>query len=191
MNSRLTLLNPKELIFSNNVALVKHDPLTIDAEAFFNPLYSSFYEPEQLMKRSLNDELVFHGGLEIRKDVLQILAKQKHEMKPGDIYLTDGYSLPFKRIYHLSLPQETKNLDDINSISKSFLSAFDKEISFSDKKYIVIPLSEEKKEENFHFLKLAISAIRNYHAKVFVIFATNNEMIYKDSRDFFDVIGAS
>lgn len=181
MNSRLEYLNPKKLKFNESIALYKGDPLTIDGEILLNPLFSPFYDPSKLMEKSLNEDIIFHGGLEIRGDLLKEIASQNHELEKGEIHITKGYNLPYKEIFHVSLPEELSSEEDISLLSKTFFS-FLKEAFQRKGKYIIIPLMDNKKNENVFFLKSAKSYLKATYSKKKIIFVTNDETTFSEMK---------
>ncbi len=181
MNSRLELVKPKKLIFKDNVALYKGDPLSIDGDLLLNPLFSSFYDPSKLMEKSLNEDIIFHGGLEIRKDLLRDIANQNREPDKGEIHITKGYNLPYKTIFHVFLPEELSSKEDITLLSKTYLS-FLKEAFQKKDKYIIIPLLDKKTSENVFFLKSAKSYLKATYSKKKIIFVTNNDSTFLDMK---------
>ena len=69
MNSRIQVTDSKSLKYIDGVALFLGNPLFIKADILMDPLFSSLYQPESLMKREFSDDLLFHGGIEIDQNV--------------------------------------------------------------------------------------------------------------------------
>lgn len=182
MNSRLELVNPKKLKFKNNVATLKGDPLSIEGDILLNPLFSSFYDPSKLMERSFNEDLIFRGGLEIRRDILNDIATQNHEMESGEIHISKAYNLPFSEIIHFSLPNDLTSKDDISLLSKTYLSSL-KEAEKRKGKYIVIPLTENKPNENVLFYIIAISYVKTTYSKKKFTFVSNDDKTFSSFKD--------
>lgn len=184
MNSRIQLTNPKSLKYIDGVALFLGSPLFIKADYLMDPLFSSFYHPEALMKKEFSDEIIFHGGIEIRKELLEGLSKQGHQMENGEIHMTKGYALPYKGIIHCSFPEELETNEDVEIFSETYLNVL-KTFQKQKGKYLVVPLLDEKKEENVFFIKTAKSFLKMLGNKEKVIFVTNNENTYKESAFLF------
>ncbi len=182
MNSRLELVNPKKLKFKNKVAAFKGDPLSIEGDILLNPLFSSFYDPSKLMERSFNEDIIFRGGLEIRRDILKDIATQNHEMENGEIHIGKAYNLPFNEIIHFSLPNDLTSKDNISLLSKTYLSSL-KEAEKRKGKYIVIPLTENKPNENALFYIIAISYVKTTYSKKKFIFAGNDDKTFSSFKD--------
>lgn len=168
MNSRIQVTDPKSLKYIDGVALFLGNTLFIKADILMDPLFSSLYQPESLMKREFSDDLLFHGGIEIRKDLLEELSKQGHEMSEGEIHLTKGYALPFKEIIHCSFPNELETNEDVESFSEAYLNVL-KTFEKQKGKTLVVPLLNNKKEENIFFIKTAKSYLKTMGSKKKII----------------------
>ena len=184
MNSRIQIADSKSLICIDGVALFLGNPLFIKADALMDPLFSSFYEPKSFMSRELSDDIIFHGGIEIRKELLEELSQQGHEMSEGEIHITKGYALPFKEIIHCSFPNELKTNEDVETFSETYLNALRTFLKQTGKT-LVIPLLAAKKDENVFFIKTAKSFLKTMGSKKNVIFATNDENTYEQSSFLF------
>lgn len=185
MNSRIQVTNAKSLKYIDGVALFLGNPLFIKADYLMDPLFSSFYHPEALMKKEFADEIIFHGGIEIRKELLEDLSKQGHEMENGETHLTKGYALPYKGVIHVSLPEELETNDDVETFSEAYLNVL-KTFQKQKGKYLVIPLLDDKREEDIFFIKTAKSFLKTMGSNEKVVFVTNNEKTYKESSFLFN-----
>ena len=177
MNSRIQVTDPKSLKYIDGVALFLGNTLFIKADILMDPLFSSLYQPESLMKREFSDDLLFHGGIEIRKDLLEELSKQGREM-------SEGYALPFKEIIHCSFPNELATSEDVESFSEAYLNVL-KTFEKQKGKTLVVPLLNNKKEENIFFIKTAKSYLKTMGSKKKIIFVTNDENTYNESMFLF------
>lgn len=138
LNSRFVYLNPKDLSYVNSLAAVKESPTKIKGDILVNPLFTPIYNPQELMKKELNDELISYGGLEIRRDLLREIAKNNHEPQINEMFLLPAYYLPYRKILHMNIKKEINSKEDINLLSAGYISLF-KTLRKEKARYVVIP----------------------------------------------------
>lgn len=178
MNSRIEYLDGGELHFNDRVVFIKHDPVSVKGDLLINTELKDFYSPMEVMKKNINDEITFHGGLEIRKDLLKEISSQNHDIEPFEIHQTKGYFLPYKEITHIYLKTPLESEDDIKRFSSSILKIL---TEAKEKKYktIVFPLVERDLREVEHLIRLTKSYLRTSYSKGRVIFVTQNDSLYE------------
>lgn len=185
MNSRIELISPKKLDFNDGIVFIKHDPLSIDGDILLNMSLYDFFAPQDVMRKNINDDIVFHGGLEIRKDLLGEIAKQNHSIEAWEKHITDGYALPYKKIIHISFKNKLETEDDIKSFSTTILDCF-KEFKTLRGKTIVIPLFDRESNEIEHLLRICKSYLRTTYSSLKLIFVTNSDELYSKYLPLFD-----
>ncbi len=176
MNSRIELLESKKIKFNDGLAFIKHDPLSIKGDLLINTNLKNFYTPQKVMEKNINDDITFRGGLEIRKDIFEEIAKQNHDIEPWETHISKGYYLPYKEIYHVYLKDELETEDDIKEFSSCVINLL-KKAKDNKHKTIIIPLLERDYRQNEHFIRLTKSYLRT-SSKLKVIFVTSNDEIY-------------
>ena len=177
MNSRIAYLETKKLSFKDGLTFIKHDPLSIKGDLLINPKLQDFYTPQELMKKNFNDDIIFHGGLEIRRDILKYKAKQGHDLESWESIETEGYLLPYKEIYHIYFKDELENEEDVKNFSNCIIETL-KKAKENKYKTIILPLFERDLRETEHLIRLVKSYLRTSSRNLKVIFVTSNDETY-------------
>ncbi len=185
MNSRIEYLETKKLSFKDNITFIKHDPLSIKGDLLINPKLQDFYAPQELMKKNFNDDIIFHGGLEIRRDILKYKAKQGRDLEPFECIRTKGYLLPYKEIYHIHFKDELESEDDIKNFSNCILETL-KKAKENKYKTIIFPLFERDLRETEHLIRIVKSYLRTSSRNLKVVFVTSNDETYDKFLSLFD-----
>lgn len=138
LNSRFVYLDPKKLKYVNSLAVTNASATKIKGDIIVNPLLTPIYNPQDLMKKEFNDELIHYGGLEIRRDLLNEIAKNGHEIQINEMFLLPTHYLPYKKILHINIKKELHSESDIRAFSTGFISLF-KTLRNEKARYVVIP----------------------------------------------------
>lgn len=185
LNSRFIYQNPKKLSFKNDIAVFKGYVSKINGDLLINPLTTPIYNPQNLMKEELNDELINYGGLEIRRDLLNEISKNSHDTEYGEFYLLNAHYLPYKNIMHIKMPSNIKTEEDIKLLSNCYMSIF-KQAKSLKAKYITIPITNNDEAE----IQLAIRTFRlllsTTTSKMKLIFVSNDDSVIESLNEALD-----
>ena len=98
------ILSKKEVIdvksFPNGVSLYKGDITLLKADAIVNACNSQILGCFVPGHHCIDNAIHSFAGLEVRRDMLEIMNKQGHEESNGQVKVSSGYNLPAKYIFH-------------------------------------------------------------------------------------------
>lgn len=98
------ILSKKEIIdvksFPNGVSLYKGDITLLKADAIVNACNSQMLGCFVPGHHCIDNAIHSFAGLEVRRDMLEIMNKQGHEEPNGQVKVSSGYNLPAKYIFH-------------------------------------------------------------------------------------------
>ncbi len=86
--------------FSNGVSLYKGDITLMKADAIVNACNSQLLGCFVPGHHCIDNAIHSFAGLEVRRDLLEIMKKQGHEEENGQVKVSSGYNLPAKFIFH-------------------------------------------------------------------------------------------
>ncbi len=99
-------LNKKDIIdvnnleYKNHLAIFKGDITTLKADAIVNACNSKLLGCFVPNHSCIDNAIHSFAGLQVRRDLLQIMEEQGYEEENGSCKVTKGYSLPSKYIFH-------------------------------------------------------------------------------------------
>ena len=98
------ILSNKEIIdvksFPHGVSLYKGDITHIKADAVVNACNSQMLGCFVPGHHCIDNAIHSFAGLQVRRDMLEIMNKQGHEEENGQVKVSNGYNLPAKYIFH-------------------------------------------------------------------------------------------
>lgn len=98
------ILSRKEIIdvksFPNGVSLYKGDITLLKADAIVNACNSQMLGCFVPGHHCIDNAIHSFAGLEVRRDMLEIMKKQGHKEENGQVKVSNGYNLPAKYIFH-------------------------------------------------------------------------------------------
>lgn len=98
------ILSSKEITdissFPNGISLYKGDITLIKADAIVNACNSQMLGCFVPGHHCIDNAIHSFAGLEVRRDMLEMMNKQGHEEPNGQVKVSSGYNLPAKYIFH-------------------------------------------------------------------------------------------
>ncbi|MBQ6920286.1 MAG: macro domain-containing protein [Bacilli bacterium] len=86
--------------FKNGITIYKGDITLIKADAIVNACNSQMLGCFVPGHYCIDNAIHTFAGLEVRRDMLEIMNKQGHEEPNGQVKVSSGYNLPAKYIFH-------------------------------------------------------------------------------------------
>ncbi len=86
--------------FPNGVSLYKGDIILLKADAIVNACNSQMLGCFVPGHHCIDNAIHSFAGLEVRRDMLEIMNKQGHEEENGQVKVSSGYNLSAKYIFH-------------------------------------------------------------------------------------------
>ncbi len=112
--------------FDKGISLYKGDITSLKADAIVNACNSQMLGCFVPNHKCIDNAIHTFGGLEVRKDMMDIMAKQGHEEENGKCKVTKGYNLKSKYIFHTVGPiYEGLKQDEID-LTNCYLSCLKK-----------------------------------------------------------------
>lgn len=99
---------------TDKIYLWKGDITTIKADAIVNACNSKLLGCFQPLHRCIDNAIHSFAGLQVRRDLIEIMQKQGHDEENGKAKITKGYNLPSKYIIHTVGPIVSKILTKEN-----------------------------------------------------------------------------
>ena len=97
-------LSKKEIvdtsIFSNGISLYKGDITLIKADAIVSACNSQMLGCFVPGHHCIDNAIHTYAGLELRKEMMDIMAKQCHEEPNGQVKVSKAYNLPCRYVFH-------------------------------------------------------------------------------------------
>ena len=87
-------------LVSDKIALFKGDITTIYADAIVNACNSKLLGCFSPLHSCIDNAIHSFAGLEVRRDLLEVMDRQGHDEANGLCKVTKGYNLPSKYIFH-------------------------------------------------------------------------------------------
>lgn len=86
--------------FKNGITIYKGDITLIKADAIVNACNSQMLGCFVPYHHCIDNAIHSFAGLQVRRDMLEIMNKQGHEEPNGQVKVSSGYNLPAKYIFH-------------------------------------------------------------------------------------------
>ena len=179
LNKRFEYLDAKKVKYVNNMAVYKGNVSKIKGDILVNPLATPIYNPQNLMIKELNDELINYGGLEIRRDLLNENAKRGKSFQDGDYLLTDAYNLAYKKILSFKLPTDGHSMEEINSLSQNIISLWNS-LKKERPHYVVIACEELESSVVTLLIKTFVILLKTISYDMHVLFVDKKDERVKE-----------
>lgn len=187
-------LSKKQIIdassFPLGISLHKGDITLIKCDAIVNACNSKMLGCFVALHNCIDNAIHTFGGLEVRRDMMEIMNKQGHDEPNGDVKVTLAYNLPSKYIFHTvgpiysNIPQD--NLDLISSYYSCLKKADEmglESITFCSLSTGIFGFPIEKAS------KLAIKTVKTYLKEgnknikkiIFDVFSDSDYEVYKNN----------
>jgi len=94
-----------DLKFNNQIALFKGDITTIKADVIVNACNEKLLGCFQPLHNCIDNAIHSHAGLQVRRDLIEVMKEQGNDEQNGKCKVTSGYNLPSKYIFHTVAPK--------------------------------------------------------------------------------------
>lgn len=176
--------------FPLGISLHKGDITLINSDAIVNACNSKMLGCFVAGHNCIDNAIHTFGGLEVRRDMMEIMNKQGHDEPNGDVKVTLAYNLPSKYIFHTvgpiysNIPQD--NLDLVSSYYSCLKKADEmglESITFCSLSTGIFGFPIEKAS------KLAIKTVKTYLKEenknikkvIFDVFSDSDYEVYKNN----------
>ena len=186
----LTVIDVNKLSYKDNIALFKGDITLLKADAIINAANSQLLGCFVPNHHCIDNAIHSFAGLQVRRDLIEIMAEQGHEEPNGQVKVTKGYNLPAKYIFHTVGPiyrgQNKDNIDLTNCYYSCLKKADEmklESIVFCSISTWVFGFPIDKASQ------IAIKTVKNYLEKenqnikmvIFDVFSDVDYKIYEDN----------
>lgn len=122
--SKKTVIDIKDILKGKQVAIYKGDITLIKCDAIVNAANSKMLGCFVPLHYCIDNAIHSFGGLEIRRDLLEIMTKQNHDEPNGSCKVTKGYNLPARYVFHTCGPEVKQSVTDKDrsDLKNSYLS---------------------------------------------------------------------
>lgn len=124
------LLSKKVVVDSNDfkdgISLYKGDITLIKADAIVNACNSDLLGCFIPLHHCIDNAIHSFAGLQVRRDLYDVMQKQGHKEKNGFVKVTKGYNLPSKYIFHTVGPIYDKSNQNEIDLENCYLSCLKK-----------------------------------------------------------------
>ena len=161
------LLSKKEIVdvgsFNVGVSLYKGDITLIKADAIVNACNDKMLGCFVPGHHCIDNAIHTFAGLEVRRDMMNIMEKQGHDEENGQVKVSKGYNLPSEYIFHTVGPIYSGLKKDDVDLMNCYLSCMKKADEMNLESIVFCSLSTGL----FGFpieraSKIAINTVRNY-----------------------------
>ena len=186
------LLSKKEIIdvssFKDGISLYKGDITLIKADAIVNACNNKMLGCFVPGHHCIDNAIHSFAGLQVRRDMMDIMNKQGHDEANGDCKVTNAYNLPSKYIFHTVGPIYSGIKQDEIDLANCYLSCLRKTDEMGLESIVFCSLATgiygfpiEKASS------IAINTVKEYLEKenknikkvIFDLFSQNDYLIYK------------
>lgn len=187
-------LSKKQIIdassFPLGISLHKGDITLIKCDAIVNACNSKMLGCFVALHNCIDNAIHTFGGLEVRRDMMEIMNKQGHDEPNGDVKVTLAYNLPSKYIFHTVGPIYSNIIQDNLDLISSYYSCLKKademgleSITFCSLSTGIFGFPIEKAS------KLAIKTVKTYLKEgnknikkiIFDVFSDSDYEVYKNN----------
>ena len=136
-----TITDSHKLLAVNKIAVNEGDMTLIKADAIINCANYTLEGCKSALHSCLDNSIHSFAGLQLRRDCKKITEKK--EIKAGNCYITKGYNLPCKYIFHVIVnkPDEKITNEDKEVLKSCYLKALESADDYNCKT-IVFPQME-------------------------------------------------
>lgn len=186
------LLSKKEIIdissFKDGISLYKGDITLVKADAIVNACNNKMLGCFVPGHHCIDNAIHSFAGLQVRRDMINIMDAQGHDEPNGDCKLTKAYNLPSKYIFHTVGPIYSGIEQDEIDLSNCYLSCLRKADEMSLESIVFCSLATGI--YGFPIEKaslIAINTVKEYLDKenknikkvIFDLFSQNDYLTYK------------
>lgn len=120
------ILSQKQIVdissFKEGISLYKGDITLIKADAIVNACNSQMLGCFVPGHHCIDNAIHSFAGLQVRRDMMEIMNKQGHEEPNGQVKVSKAYNLPSKYIFHTVGPIYSGTHQDENDLASCYFS---------------------------------------------------------------------
>ncbi len=122
------IVDVDSLEYKDHLTIYRGDITTLKADAIVNACNSQLLGCFVPNHSCIDNAIHSFSGLQVRRDLIDIMQKQGHEEENGKCKVTKGYSLPSKYIFHTVGPivQNKLTSTNINDLTSCYKACLDK-----------------------------------------------------------------
>lgn len=126
--SQKQIVDVNRLTYTNQMALYQGDITALKADAIVNACNEKLLGCFVPLHGCIDNAIHSAAGLEVRRDLLQVMRKQGHDEPNGQVKVTSGYNLPARYIFHTVGPivQGYVTKENRQDLASSYLSCLKK-----------------------------------------------------------------
>ncbi len=138
--SSKNVIDANSLKYINNIAIYKGDITLIKCDAIVNACNEKLLGCFQPLHNCIDNAIHSFAGLEVRRDLMEVMKKQNHNEENGKCKVTSAYNLPSTYIFHTVGPiiEEIITKKDEQDLANCYRSCLSKAIELNIKT-IVFP----------------------------------------------------
>lgn len=179
---------------AKNIYLYKGDITLLKVDAIVNACNNKMLGCFIPLHRCIDNAIHSYAGLQVRRDLIEVMNKQGHDEENGKVKVTLGYNLPSKYIFHTVGPMVFGSVSkrDISDLKNCYLSCLNKAIELKlDSIAFPCISTGEYHFDNALASEIAYETVNEYlNTKskldikvVFVVFKDIDYYLYKDKRE--------
>lgn len=126
--SRKKIVDVSLLSFANQISLYQGDITLLKADAIVNACNERMLGCFTPLHSCIDNTIHSFAGLQVRRDLMEIMAKQGHDEENGKVKVTFGYNLPSSYIFHTVGPKcfSSVSRKDREDLASCYLSCLHK-----------------------------------------------------------------
>lgn len=115
---------------AKNIYLYKGDITLLKVDAIVNACNNKMLGCFIPLHRCIDNAIHSYAGLQVRRDLIEVMNKQGHDEENGKVKVTLGYNLPSKYIFHTVGPMIFGSVSkrDITDLKNCYLSCLNKAV---------------------------------------------------------------
>lgn len=184
----------KTQILAKNIYLYKGDITLLKVDAIVNACNNKMLGCFIPLHRCIDNAIHSYAGLQVRRDLIEVMNKQGHDEENGKVKVTSGYNLPSKYIFHTVGPMIFGSVSkrDITDLKNCYLSCLNKAVEMKlDSIAFPCISTGEYHFDNALASEIAYETVNEYlntYSKldikvVFVVFKDIDYYLYKEKGD--------
>lgn len=179
---------------AKNIYLYKGDITLLKVDAIVNACNNKMLGCFIPLHRCIDNAIHSYAGLQVRRDLIEVMNKQGHDEENGKVKVTLGYNLPSKYIFHTVGPMIFGSVSkrDITDLKNCYLSCLNKAVEMKlDSIAFPCISTGEYHFDNALASEIAYETVNEYlntYSKldikvVFVVFKDIDYYLYKEKGD--------
>lgn len=126
--SKKIIVNSFNLKYTNQISIYKGDITLLSCDAIVNACNEKLLGCFHPLHNCIDNAIHSFAGLQVRRDLIQVMSKQNHDEENGLCKVTSGYNLPSKYIFHTVGPRIDFNITykDRKDLRNCYVSCLNK-----------------------------------------------------------------